>query len=239
MNGQDKYRERQRFEVGGVEFFLRKIPGGGGVSAFWMMETQVTQALYEAVMGTNPSHFKGKPDSPQRPVEKVSWEDGVKFANALSKKLGLRPAYAGSDNNARLVEGANGFRLPFEAEWEWAAKGGEDHEYAGSDNLDEVGWYGDFFGSGGNAKGETHPVGQLKANGYGCYDFSGNVWEWCADNYENPGQHRPGAAQRVIRGGSWSIDAVGCRVSYRDWDSPGRRRDVLGLRFCSSAPGKH
>ena len=125
MNGQDKYRkrkrQRQRCEVDGVEFFLRKIPSGGGVSAFWMMETQVTQALYEAVMGVNPSSFDALPDSPQRPVEVVTWEDGIVFANALSTAMGLDPAYDGDDNNAVLIEGANGFRYLLEAEWEWAA----------------------------------------------------------------------------------------------------------------------
>lgn len=230
MNGQDKYRERERFEVGGVEFFLRKIPSGGGVSAFLMMETQVTQALYEAVMGANPSHFKGMPDSPQRPVEQVSWEDGVKFANALSEKLGLRPAYEGNDNDARLAEGANGFRLPFEAEWEWAASRGKIHWHAGSDNLDAVAWHQR------NSNSQTHPVGQKQANDFGLRDMTGNVSEWVADDRYNPGECRPGANERVYRGGAWCSNAGGCRVSVRRWVSPGDRFNFLGLRFCSSAP---
>jgi len=176
------------------------------------------------VMGTNPSNVK----TAQAPVNEVSWEDGVKFANALSEKLGLRPAYRGSDNDAELIEGANGFRLPFEAEWEWAAKGGESHEYAGSDKLDEVGWYNR------NSGRRARRVGELKANGYGCHDFSGNVWEWCADDKDNPGQHRPGAAERVYRGGSWGNDAAGCRISYRIGFSPDYRYRLLGLRLSRS-----
>jgi len=212
----------------GVKFYERVIPPiEGKGEAFLVMETQVTQALYEAVMGTNPSHFKGA----QRPVEKVSWEDGVKFANALSEKMGLRPAYRGSDNDAELIEGANGFRLPFEAEWEWAAKGGENHEYAGSDKLDEVGWYEDNSG-----REKTRPVGQLKANGYGCHDFSGNVWEWCADADDswNPGQHSPWAAKRVYRGGGWFSGADYCRVACRGRSSPDDRSSGLGLRVSRS-----
>lgn len=221
----------QRVEnvVAEVKLYERMIPPvNGSGNPFLMMETQVTQSLYEAVMGTNPSEFKGKPDSPRRPVEMVSWEDGIVFANALSTAMGLEPAYDGDDNNAVLIEGANGFRYPLEAEWEWAAKGGEDHKYAGSDDIDEVGWHSDNSGS------ETHPVGQLKANGYGCYDFSGNVWEWCADDYEKPGQHSPGAAWRVFRGGSWNFVADYCRVSVRYRFSPYFRYNFLGLRFSRS-----
>lgn len=214
------------FRKSKVTFYERFIPPINGVGeGFWIMETQVTQALYEAVMGTKPSVFKGA----QRPVEKVSWEDGIKFANALSEKVGLRPAYRGSDNDAEIIEGANGFRLPLEVEWEWAAKGGEDHEYAGSDKLDEVGWYDS------NSGDETHPVGQLKANGYGCHDFSGNVYEWCADDWGNPGQYCPGAAERVYRGGSWRSFAVGCQVAYRNGRSPDVRSYLgLGLRLSRS-----
>ena len=196
-----------------------------------IMETQVTQALYREVIGQSPSNFKGD----QLPVELVSWEDGIACCNALSKKLGLTPAYKGTDNNCELISGASGFRLPFEAEWEFAAKGGEDFEYAGSDNLDEVGWYGGLFGN-GNVEEDagTQPVAQLKSNSYGLYDMSGNVWEWCADDHDNPGQHRLGASKRANRGGGWDYGAGGCGVSYRDWDSPGIRNYNLGLRLSRS-----
>lgn len=203
----------------GVTFYEREIPPVDGVGAsFLMMETEVTQALYEAVMGENPSRFRGA----QRPVERVSWEDGVKFANRLSLALNLSPVYEGEDNNATMRQGATGFRLLSEAEWEWAARCGENHRYAGSDNLDAVAWYWD------NSGRQTHPVGQKQANACGLRDMSGNVFEWVADDWDNPGQYRPGAAERGLRGGSWYGDADACRVSYRGRGSPGTRG---GLRF--------
>lgn len=232
-------------EVAGVNFSGRVIPPiNGEGEPFLIMETLVTQELYQAVMGENPSWFKDRADNAQRPVEYLRWNDAVLFANALSTAMGLQPAYVYDPtlgrqfyiNNEPLPpEGAvsgfrdtDGWRLPFEAEWEWAAKGGEDHEYAGSDNLDEVGWYW------GNSRCETHPVAQLKANGYGCYDFSGNVWEWCADDVNNPGKHRPEAAGRVLRGGYWNYDADRCRVSFRIDLHPEARASYAGLRLCRS-----
>lgn len=188
----------------------------------WLGQTAVTQGLYRLVTGKQPSWFKGE----TRPVEKVNREDGLRLMNQLSVLAGVRPAYAGEDNDAELMSWANGFRLPFESEWELAARGGEAHKFAGSDELGEVSWY--------SGSRETHPVGQLKANGYGCYDFSGNVDEWCADDYDNPGQHRPGAAQRVCRGGGYRDGADYCRVSFRYRISPGYRFIDLGLRLSRS-----
>ena len=203
-----------------MTFYERFIPPINGVGeGFWIMEMQVTQALYEAVMGNNPSRFRGA----ERPVEKVSWEDGIKFANRLSRALNLSPVYQGEDNNATMRQGATGFRLLSEAEWEWAARCGENHRYAGSDNLDAVAWHS------GNSDGRTHPVGQKQANACGLRDMSGNVLEWVADD-----QYRPGAAKRVLRGGSWNNGADCCRVSYRGNDPPGYRSDCLGLRFSRS-----
>ncbi len=215
------------YSIEGVEFKLIRLPEKN----IAMAQTQVTQALWEKVMGSNPSNYKG----PKRPVEMVSWIDCVDFLNALSRKVGLTPAYEGTGNDARLVAGANGFRFPLEAEWEWAARGGEAFEYAGSNDLKQVGWFGAYNNSGNVPKGSgTRDVALLKPNAYGLYDMSGNVWEWCADDYEKPGQHRPGAAERVGRGGSWYYDAGACCVACRGWITPDYRSVFLGLRLSRS-----
>jgi formylglycine-generating enzyme len=217
--------ERIVSTVEGVTFYERVLPAPPGGKPFMIMETQVTQALYRAVIGENPSGFNGD----QLPMETVSWEDGIAFCNALSKKLELTPAYKGTDNNCELIEEANGFRLPFEAEWEFAAKGGQNFKYAGSDNIDEVAWYTVTS----NMEG-TRPVGTKKANGYGLYDMSGNVSEWCADDSFNPGQHCPGASKRALRGGGWNnYDGI-CGVSYSSKRSPVFSSSYLGLRLCRS-----
>lgn len=194
------------------------------------MKTEVTQKLYEAVMGENPSRSKGE----NNPVENVSWYDAIYFCNKLSEMVGYTPVYALYGNtdvnkwnyrphghwhikgHISQNQNADGFRLPTEAEWEYAAKGGENYKYSGGNNIDEVAWYK-------SNSGGIHPVAQKKANGYGLYDMSGNVWEWCFDSYSDGYRCRPG--------GSWFNDAEYCEVGIRSCDFPDDRDDVLGFRL--------
>ena len=184
------------------------------LSSYYIGQYEVTQAQWRAVMGNNPSEFQG---CDQCPVERVSWEDVQEFIRRLNQRTGLK------------------YRLPTEAEWEFAARGGnnsERYQYAGGNNLDEVGWYSR------NAENKTHPVGQKKRNELGLYDMSGNVWEWCQDwygDYPSSAQTNPTGpatgAYRVLRGGSWRGDPRYCRVAARSDDFPGNRFNFLGFRL--------
>ncbi|MDD6962105.1 MAG: SUMF1/EgtB/PvdO family nonheme iron enzyme [Treponema succinifaciens] len=192
---------------------------------FSILATEVTQELYETVMGENPSEFKGEKNLP---VENVSWVDAVAFCNELSVKEGLKPCYSYKENTNAAQWGldnnemsdwsenkwkkfnknfacdttADGYRLPTVAEWLWAAMGGQVFKCSGSDNLDEVGWYYK------NSEEKTHPVVQKKPNGYGLYDMSGNVWEWCGDLDEYFWDFDPDYSNvRYNCGGGWSSNA--------------------------------
>ena len=185
----------------------------------WIMSmTEITQAVYKAIMGKNPSYFTG--DS--LPVEKVSWYDAVEFCNKLSKKAGLEPAYSINKGNVEWNRNANGYRLPTVEEWQYAAKGVGNYKYSGSDNLDEVGWYKE------NSGDKTHLVAQKKPNGYGLYDMSGNVLEWCWDS----GSHSD--RERYYCGGSWDDSAHDCEVDSRNYNYAYSTYGNLGFRVVRS-----
>ena len=183
------------------------------LSGYYIGETEVTQQLWQAVMGSNPSCYKGE----QRPVDRVSWYDCQDFIRRLNNKTGLH------------------FALPTEAQWEYAARGGSKsrgYKYSGSTNIGSVAWCG------GISSSQTHNVKGKQPNELGLYDMSGNVWEWCADgdgSYSSSSQTNPtgpsSGLYRVKRGGSWDYSAWFCRVSYRfDAVPSGRFRDC-GLRL--------
>ena len=188
------------------------------VSNFFIGKYPVTQALYEAITGKNPSEFKGV----NHPVETVSWEEAKSFIQQLNKKTSKE------------------YRLLTEAEWEYAARGGrfsEDYLYSGSDNLKEAGWF-----EGNNSPEGTKAVGQKLPNELGIFDMSGNVWEWCEDDDHDDYQGAPtdGSAWidqpnrgglRVLRGGHWVNLARACRVSGRNGTEPDDRRNDLGFRL--------
>ncbi len=179
---------------------------------FLMMEHPVTQQQWRAVMGNNPSHFKTP--GGQCPVEKVSWHDVQAFIMKVQKRDGIL------------------YRLPTEAEWEYAARGGEDYVYAGSDDVSLVAWYKD------NSGARTHPVGLKYRNGFGLYDMSGNVWEWVADwfgAYPREAVTDPlgpvSGTHKVYRGGGWFNGAQNVRVADRLRAMPNRRHDDVGFRL--------
>ena len=234
----------EEFTVGDVTFYMIPVEGGTfsmgatpeqgndassrekpvhqvTVSSYYIGETEVTEALWLTVMGTMPSNFTGM----QLPVEQVSWEDCQAFIAALNAMTGQQ------------------FRLPTEAEWEFAARGGNmsmGYKYSGSDNLASVAWYSynDSWDVRGTGYYGTHPVATRNPNELMLYDMSGNVHEWCQDwygVYDSAAQIDPvgpnTGSTRVYRGGSWYFDEWFCRVSFRNSVSPSYTSYGIGLRL--------
>jgi formylglycine-generating enzyme required for sulfatase activity len=184
------------------------------LSDFSIGKYEVTQAVWKEITGNNPSSFGESDDCP---VENVSWNNVQDFIRELNIKTGKK------------------YRLPTEAEWEYAARGGNQskgYKYSGSNFAEQVAWFAD------NSGGSIHPVGTKQPNELGIYDMSGNVWEWCYDwygNYSASAQRDPVGASsgsdRVFRGGDWYNSAAGCRVAFRIYYSPSYRGSTLGFRL--------
>ena len=203
------------------------------VSSFYMGKYEVTQKEYQEIMGTNPSYSKGD----NLPVETVSWFDAIEYCNKRSQKEGLTPAYSisgtGDNRTVSWNRNANGYRLPTEAEWEYACRAGTTTVYNTGANInDNTGWYNS------NSGRKTHPVGQKSANAWGLYDMHGNVWEWCWDwygDYSSGSQTDPMGASsgtdRVHRGGCWGNSAGYLRSAIRDFNDPSCRYGSLGFRL--------
>jgi formylglycine-generating enzyme required for sulfatase activity len=219
------------------------------LDGFQMMQYEVTVAQFDAfVSATNYQSDAEKSGGSYLWNESTGWElvDGVNWRHDVSGEMRSRASYDQpvlhvSWNDAQAfcawlnAQSGKNYRLPMEAEWEFAARGGnlsKGYRYAGSDDLSNVAWYDD------NSGGKTHAVGQKQANELGIYDMSGNVWEWCEDwygDYSSSAQTNPKGPEtgsyRVLRGGSWGNDAEYCRVSYRGRYYPADRRDYYGFRL--------
>ena len=208
------------------------------LNAFYMDKFEVTHEMFAKAQLPNPSHWQ---DNPQKPVERVRWRDAKQYCNERSLLEGLKPCYNEKTADWDCAYSADGYRLPTEAEWECAARGGADGANASgppSDKLRQCAWFGQ------NSEQATHPTGQKRPNDLGIYDLFGNVSEWCEDVYspdyykQSPardphGPPNPGKdVKRVIRGGSWKSSADQCRPTFRQGERTGDADACFSTDFC-------
>ncbi len=229
----------------GGEFMMGSLQGSSDerpphtvrVSAFAIDKFEVTQELLAKVQLPNPSHWQ---DSPKKPMERVRWRDAKQYCNERSLLEGLQPCYNEKTMDWDCDYGANGYRLPTEAEWEYAARAGTEgpYEFGPADKLRQYAWFA------ANADQKTHPVGQRKPNRWGLYDLYGNVSEWCEDIYlagypkDGPAVDPRGPAnsgndvKRVIRGGSWKSSPEACRSTARQGELTGDSDACFSTDYC-------
>jgi formylglycine-generating enzyme required for sulfatase activity len=207
------------------------------VSAFLMDKYEVTHEMFAKVQLPNPSHWQ---DAPRKPVERVRWRDAKQYCNERSLLEGLKPCYNEKSADWKCDYAADGYRLPTEAEWEYACRAGASgsDEFAAPDKLRQQAWFAD------NAAQKTHPVGQKKPNRWGLFDLRGNVAEWCEDVYsptyyrESPTDDPPGPppplkdVKRVLRGGSWKASAEACRAAFRQGERTGDADACFSTDYC-------
>lgn len=217
-----KALDNQMTGISGGEIVLRddriKQSWRVTIQPFLLSKYLVTQDLYFGITGESPSTFKGN----KKPVETISWKGAVAFCNKLSEKAGLTRCYSWRDDgeDIKFDHRADGFRLPTEAEWEYACKAGTTGARYG--DLDDIAWYK------ANSAGSTQEVGTKAANAWGLYDMLGNVWEWCTDIYDESVY----GAYRIIRGGGWSDEPRGCLATNRRRSHPSSFKiDDLGFRI--------
>lgn len=201
------------------------------VSSFYIGRYPVTQKEYQELMGVNPSAFKG----PNLPVEQVSWFDAIEYCNKLSIKEGLAPAYTINGVNVSWNRGAGGYRLPTEAEWEYACRAGTQTPFYTGTSITDAAWYSK------NSMGNSQPVGEKLPNPWGLFDMHGNVLEWCWDwlaAYSGGAQTDPQGpllgTDRVYRGGCWRFESHQLRSAFRFGNHPNLKTFFLGFRVVRS-----
>lgn len=223
-----------KYDADGVSFLMVIIPGKN----YAVCNTETTQQLYEKVMGDNPSHFVDE----RFPVDSVSWYDCIVFCNKLSILLGKNPCYSvdgktdpdewdyeihcasSLNGTVEIIENSDGFRLLTEEEWEYAAAGSDSFNFSGTENPLEDGWFRE------NSGYTTHTVAGKKANAYGLYDMTGNVWEWVFDAFDKNKHYK------IYKGGSWASDSKLCSIAFKGHHYPSRNGPcysyfAFGFRF--------